>query len=874
MKKTLKIIGIAILFLFALLIILPIAFKGKILEEAKRQINNNINAKVDFESIDIGIIRSFPNLNLMLENVVVTNGAEFDSVQLLNVQKIQINLNLMSIIKGEKYVINKILLASPTILAKINKQGKANWDIAKTTDTIKKEVVKDTTPSKFSLALKSLSITNANLVFDDQKGNSYYETKNLNYDLSGDLSDELTTLKNELSIDETSAKFAGVKYLSKAKISVDATVEADLKNEKYTLHKNTFKINALELRLDGSVQMFKNAMDINLKFGMPNISFKNLLSLVPALYTSSFKEMQANGSVNFNGWLKGKKDSTKMPAFAFNLNIDKANFKYPSLPKSVDDINVKVSVQNPDGVLDHTSIDLNQFHVALAQNIIDAKAAITKPISDPSIDLTLNGKVDLASVKDFVPLPDDSKLIGILDANIKLLGSKSMVDKKQYDKFKAEGLLTIKDVVYNTKMVKEAISIKLISFAFSPKRISLNDFDAKIGASDFKANGTIANFLEYVFKKDSNLVGSFNFHSDYLNVNQFMTADSTPKKEAEKSTTAMSVVEIPKNVDFVLSTNIKRVLYDKMVIENIAGQIIIRNQQALMNNLSMNLLDGNMKLNGNYNTQNKRKPSISFDMAIQHFDIQKTAQTFNTIEKINPFVKECFGAISCQFNLKSLLTDTMTPVMMSILAKGKFNTHNLKLQGENMNKLSELFKNNGLKELNMKDVEARFEMKDGKLNIDTCTIDIQNIKGKFAGMYALDQTMSAGLHILVPFSLLKEKIITPEVETVLQQAKNNDIPITIPEYIPAIVMIKGKSTKPEYGFSFDKALFANLKDEIRKGVEAKLNKEKERLINEGKKKLEQEKEKLMNEGKKKLEQEKDKLIEKGKDELKKWIPKF
>ena len=139
-----------------------------------------------------------------------------------------------------------------------------------------------------------------------------------------------------------------------------------------------------------------------------------------------------------------------MPSFGVNLSIKNAMFKYPSLPKSVDNINVDVKVLNPTGVLDATTIDVNTFHVELAGNPIDLKAHVKTPMSDPGIKATLKGLINLASVKDFVPLDKGDNLSGTIKSNISIDGNMSTIDKKEYDKFKAEGTLEINEMNYKT----------------------------------------------------------------------------------------------------------------------------------------------------------------------------------------------------------------------------------------------------------------------------------------------------------------------------------------------------------------------------------------------------------------------------------------
>ena len=141
MKKVLKITGIALLVIIAILFAIPILFKGKIIKIVKSEINKNINAKVDFADIDISLIRRFPRVSVAIKQIQVIGNGRFSSDTLIAANSIDAALNLMSIIKGDKMTIYSVAVNQPRIHAIVAKDGAVNWDIAKpdTTTTSDKE---------------------------------------------------------------------------------------------------------------------------------------------------------------------------------------------------------------------------------------------------------------------------------------------------------------------------------------------------------------------------------------------------------------------------------------------------------------------------------------------------------------------------------------------------------------------------------------------------------------------------------------------------------------------------------------------------------------------------------------------------------------
>src|SRR5512145_3078220 len=113
MKKLLKITGILILILLVLILIIPFAFQGKIMKIAKEQINNNLNAKADFEKLSLSLFRSFPNVSVGVKNMYIAGIDAFEGDTLFSVDNINVVVDLISAIKMENIKIKRIAVDNP-----------------------------------------------------------------------------------------------------------------------------------------------------------------------------------------------------------------------------------------------------------------------------------------------------------------------------------------------------------------------------------------------------------------------------------------------------------------------------------------------------------------------------------------------------------------------------------------------------------------------------------------------------------------------------------------------------------------------------------------------------------------------------------------
>ena len=90
---------------------------------------------------------------------------------------------------------------------------------------------------------------------------------------------------------------------------------------------------------------------------------------------------------------------------------------------------------------------------------------------------------------------------------------------------------------------------------FSPQYVELAAFDSKIGKSDISANGKIENFIAYAFSDDEAITGKFNLNSNLMDLNEFMEEEVVDENATEEvDEEPLSVIEVPKNIDFILNT--------------------------------------------------------------------------------------------------------------------------------------------------------------------------------------------------------------------------------------------------------------------------------------------------------------------------------
>ena len=835
MKKILKYFGFTVLFLITLIILLPIIFKGKIVDMVKEEANNNLNAKVDFGDFDLGLISTFPNFNFEINDVKVDGVDQFEGTRLAGIGNLTLKVDLMSVISGDEINIKTISLSDLDVNAIVLADTSANWDIAKA--TTEEEVAEEESgeASAFKLGLKDVSITNANITYIDETMDLSTAIKNLNFHLSGDMTADVTDLVTKTTIEAMDVEMENVKYFKKTKIEADATIKADLANSKYTFTENEFRINALTLGLDGWLAMFedKDDIDMDLKFSAKKTEFKNILSLVPAVYMTDFANVKTAGKLGLDGYAKGIYKETSLPAFGLDLIVSNAMFKYPDLPKSVDNINIDLHVDNPGGSEDNTFVNLKKFHMELADNPIDMHMKVRTPVSDANIDGGIKAAFSLASLKDVVPMDEGDEMNGDIKADVTLKGKVSALEQEKYEEFQAEGQLGIMNMDYKSDSLPYDVMLKEMILNFSPQYVELASFKSQIGKSDISANGKIENFIAYAFADDEALTGRFNMNSNLMDLNEFME-EETEVAASEEGTAVeeepLSVIEVPKNIDFILNTTMKKVVYDNMDIDNIKGEMIVKDQKIKMNDVFMNLLDGSMVMNGHYETTDPKKPGFSYDMAIKDFNIETVVANFNTIEQMAPYAKNMKGRFNTSLDVVGVLDHEMMPDLNTLTGGGVMQTKNIKVEGfKATDKIASVLKNDKFSKLEINDTKIKYSFKDGRVHTEPFDIKLGPATGTMSGSNGFDQTMDNKLTLKVPS---KDLGAGEAMNKLNGQAGKLGMNLKTAEFVNVDVTLKGTVDDPKVSVSLKDAVGSivdDVKEQVIEQVKEKVEEVKEDL---------------------------------------------
>lgn len=817
MNKFLKITGITLLILIVLLIALPFVFQSQIKGIVKNFINQNLNAHVEFSDVSLSLFRSFPQAHVEVSDLVITNFKPFEDETFATATNINFTMSVKELFKSadEAIIVNSINVNEALLTLKTDAFGNANYDIVKETDNAPQD-----STSNFSFDIKDYSIKNSALTYIDIAANMQFYVTELNHTGKGTFSGDISELdtKSEANVSLT---MDSINYLNNNHVKLDALIDLDLNAQKYTFKENKALINQLPVEFSGFVQLIEEGQNIDVSFKNTGSSFKDFLAVIPATYAKNLDNVETTGNFNVNGIIKGKMTETTIPTLDISITSDNASFKYPDLPKRVENIVIDTKIKNETGNADDTYVAINTLNFKIDGDVFKSSALIKNLTGNMQVHADIDGTLNLANLTKAYPLKLENELSGILKAKLNTAFDMNAIETSAYDRIKASGDANISNLVFTSDAMNQPLHISKADMTFNPSTVTLNSFNAKTGQSDFSATGTINNLIGFMLSKKVNLKGNFNLSSNTLALNDFMSeeTESTTAATSKETGTTTEGLKIPKFLECTITANANTVIYDNLNLKNVKGILTIKDQQATINNLSSSIFDGVLAVSGNVSTK-ADTPSFNLNLDASSFDISKSFSDLELLQNLAPIAKALKGKLNSSIKISGTLDREFSPNLNTITGSAIAELLTTEID-ENasplLSKLGGALSFIDFGKLDLNDLKANLEFANGKVTVKPFNLAYKDIGIVVSGAHGFDNTMSYNAVFNVP-----AKYLGSDVNRLIGKINDNEVNKIS---IPVLATITGSFTSPRVSTDLTSGV-ANLTQQL-------IEIEKQKLIGKG-----------------------------------------
>lgn len=820
-KKILKIIGVLIILLVVTLFAAPYLFKDQIKAKISEAINAKVDARVSFAEADLSLFKNFPNANVTLEKLVIINKAPFEGDTLISLGELNLKMSIKELFKGknEAIAIDGITSKNGLINIIFNKDGIGNYDIA-----LKEEkTAADGKSSPLSLKIQEYKIENFKFRYFDESSKIKMVIDSLNHEGTGDFASQKLDLVTK-STAKVSLDMDKVNYMNNIALTLDAVLGIDLEKSKYTFKENKALINQLPLEFDGFIQMVEAGQQYDLKFKTPTSSFKNFLGVIPAAYASSLNNVKTTGDFTVAGFAKGLYSDTSVPKFNIEIASNNASFKYPNLPKTVQNIIIDTKIVNETGILNDTYVNIDQLSFKIDQDVFNAKANIRNITQNAIVDAALKGTINLANLSKAYPIKLDKPLSGILNADVTTKFDMQSVEKSQYQNINNAGTMSLSGFNYVDENGK-TMNISTALVQFNPSQVNLKQLNATTGKSDISVTGVLENFYGFIFRNQE-LKGNFDMNSKQLAVDDFMTTGETTKtdpndSEQAKQTKKADAMKIPAFLNCTLTAKATTVLYDNLTLKDVSGKLIVKDEKVTLENVKTSIFGGTIGVNGAVSTKGKT-PVFNMDLKLNQVDIAQSFTQLDMLKKIAPIAGIINGKLNSSIKLNGNLDATeLTPDLKTLTGDLLGQLLSTTVNSSNSTLLTALGANLkfiDVSKINLNDLKAAITFIDGKVNVKPFDIKYKDIKATIGGTHGFDQSMNYNLKFDVP-----AKYLGSEANALIAKLSAADAAKL--ESFPINAVLVGNFTNPK--------ITTDINSAVTKLTTQLVNQQKDRLVKQG-----------------------------------------
>lgn len=467
-------------------------------------------------------------------------------------------------------------------------------------------------------------------------------------------------------------------------------------------------------------------------------------------HTQKNFEFTSNATLDFAGneWLGGR------------VEIKDMTLRSPALNSATESFTAAISTYPSQDTLrpakTECKIEMNKLRVSLADSLdlFCGKSSARLKLqpgehnpANPQIGLTLEVDTLFCRMGD-TRLGMDKAGIGIT------------AEKVRDSLWTPKGIIGFHRMAFRTPECALPIQVQKTSVTVNDRVITLRNATMRIGKSDITATGSIHD-LYGAMRHHKLLRAKLDLSSEQLDCNQLIRSISLPSDtlaaESDTVSTEVKLFVIPKNLDFELQTDFRKVFYEKVTFNDVRGAVDIRNQSVYLKQLSMKGMGSDMNTTLVYQAKSPEEGFAGFDFRLHNINIGKLVDFAPSLDTIVPMLRSFEGTVdfnvAAAASLDSALNIKIPTMRSAIHVKGD---SLVLMDGETFAEISKkfFFKN---KKRNMIDsISVNIGIKDGNVTVYPFEISMDRYRAAVGGTQGLDMKFDYHISILkspIPFKL-------------------------------------------------------------------------------------------------------------------------
>ncbi len=518
--------------------------------------------------------------------------------------------------------------------------------------------------------------------------------------------------------------------------------------------------------------------------------------------------LEANyGKLRVGGWFRMKNVDIFIPKDSIVLNMKNAGIVFSTNRKN-DKTLQKTDLLN--GIVGYSGLDVNVKGRVRLRMDTTYLTLRTSPLKDTTAVASMSSTLHLGKM---VFIVRDTLLVGLKSAQISAALSPSKRDKKipRINAEASVDSLRLRAMGNRLSLAKANVQIEAVRSrrnkniwlptgdvdfrglrAYTPyfplrmrmpgtkvhfdrNEILLDSAVLQLGRSNMKLTGNVSNLISSFFKKED-LKAQLIVTSKMIDCNQVMRAldagtaymakvkagfrDTISQEEEDIEDVPVlndsivyegnnSLFIVPKGIDFTFQTDIDKILFGKLEMDSVHGEVTMRNQCIRLEDLELRSSAANMSTSAVYKATDTIKAYSGFALQMHDIRIDSLVHLIPSLDTLFPMLRSFQGVVDFHIAADAWLDSTMMIDLPTLRAAAYLDGKDLVLMdGETFAEISKMlmFKN---KKRNLIDsISVDLAVKDGTVNIYPFLVEIDRYKAAVGGEHNIDMTFKYHISIL------------------------------------------------------------------------------------------------------------------------------
>ncbi|PKR79746.1 hypothetical protein CW751_13555 [Brumimicrobium salinarum] len=577
---------------------LLLVFKDNIKEYALAEANQYLNKRVHIGYIDVGIWKTFPDLTLSFDDVLVHSRFEHEQTKdtAIYAQQINLRFNPIDFFKG-KYDVHSIDISEAKLNLEIRKDGSINYDFLKPSS--------DSSSSPFAFNLNNIQLINTDFSYRNHSTQQYYTGYFKHLDLAGSFNEKQFLLDAETDFVINSIQSKAIKLIENKNAKCEISIKMDQEQNIFEIKTADVSINKLPFLVKGkvtpdSLDFYIGAKNLNLADVAHNFSFKEL---------DVVDEINGKGNVNFELFIQGENQKTSAPAIESTFEVKNGSLSDNGFSLS----NINLSGKYSNGVLNgKEEIELSSITFKSLNETFKGQVNITD-FNQPRLQGNAKGLLNLKAIHRLFGPFKMQYLTGSIGVNgsfdVRL--NQPQIDPKDITIYKLRSTLELESIETQFEKDQRILKVNSGEITIRNQFAGITDLSIALNNSSILLDGEFNHLVDY-FKGAGKLKAEANVTSTFLNLD-----DLSVENNNQQRTKAWL---LPNDINGTLILALDKVRYSNHDYENINSKMIFGKHQ-----LTFPILEGEnvgIQLKGDLKITEEKPMYLSIETNLRSKNVQ------------------------------------------------------------------------------------------------------------------------------------------------------------------------------------------------------------------------------------------------------------